>query len=236
MTRMNELHGRTATGDDVPTVLVVEDEIELLKSRLRQLARHGVRAVGSPSAEDAAAFVVSAASDVCLAIIDVNLRPDDPGDRSGIALARMFRVSGMSVPVVGYSAHFEAGAISEEDRSVFSAWIDKGRLLPDQISDRYAELAQDIFSAAHSASMGRTSEAAEAVVAFLAETSTEADERVVETRAYLRAVVGTRAYDGLERRNGYSPFDDPRREHPLELPDEVKRHLFIEEPSEGGDE
>jgi CheY-like chemotaxis protein len=215
----------------VPSVLVVEDEAELLRSRLRQLAAHGVRAIGALTAEHAAAFVVAADGPISLAIIDVNLRPDDPTDRSGLALARLLRSSGMSMPVVGYSAHFEEGAISDRDRGEFQAWIDKGGLKPTEIADRYAALARDVFAAAHGSTMDRTTQAADAVVEFLATTSAGHGANVVETRSYLKAAVGARAYDPLSSDDDYDPLGD--RVPPL--PRTVSEGI-IEVPPDGGRE
>ena len=215
---------------ETPTVLVVEDEVELLRSRLRQLAAHGVRAIGALTAEHAAAYVVAAGTPLSLAIIDVNLRPDDPTDRSGLALARLLRSSGMSMPVVGYSAHFEDGVISDRDRSVFQAWIDKGRLRPGEIADRYAELARDVFAAAHGSTMERTTQAADAVVEFLATTSAGHGPEVTDTRAYLRAAVGVRAYDPLDPPEPYDPLA-PRVPVPT-LPDEIEAGLIVVPPEE----
>lgn len=215
---------------DAPTVLVVEDEVELLRSRLRQLASHGVRAVGSPTAEHAAAFVVAADAPLSLAIIDVNLRPEDPTDRSGLALARLLRSSGMQMPVIGYSAHFEEGAISGSDRGEFQAWIDKGRLLPNQIADRYAELAQDVFAAAHGSAMQRTTTAVDAVIEFLATTSMGSGQNVIETRAYLKAVVGARAYDPMDGGGDYDPMAAHAQPAVPALPVAVEEGLIIVTP------
>jgi CheY-like chemotaxis protein len=225
-------------GADAPTVLVVEDEVELLRSRLRQLAARGVRAVGASTAEHAAAFVVSANGPLSLAIIDVNLRPDDPGDRSGLALARLLRASGMSMPVVGYSAHFEDGAISDRDRGAFQAWIDKGRLLPNQITDRYAELAQDVFAAANGSVMDRTTEAADAVVEFLAATSAGHGNDVVPSRAYLKSAIGARAYDPAYDPLNPSEDFDPLAHRPdgvPPLPHDVAAGLIVMKPEQEDD-
>ena len=215
---------------EAPTVLVVEDEVQLLQSRLRQLAAHGVRAIGAWTAEHAAAYVVAAETPLSLAIIDVNLRPDDPADRSGLALARLLRSSGMSMPVVGYSAHFEDGAISDQDRGVFQAWIEKGRLRPGEIADRYAELARDVFAAAHGSTMERTTQAADAVVEFLATTSPGHGPDVTDTRAYLKAAVGMRAYDPLDAPEPYDPLG---HSGPVPtLPDEIEAGLIVVPPEE----
>jgi CheY-like chemotaxis protein len=191
-----------------PAVLVVEDQPALLESRMAQLAQHGVTAIGAERAEVAAAFLAAARRPVNLVIIDVNLRPDDPSDRSGLALARLMRTAGLDVPIVGYSAHFEEGQISAEDRREFHAWIEKGRLLPREIAARYAELAQDVAAADRGAVMERKAAVVDGLVAFLAETASGADADVRDARDFLKASIGTRAYDPLDgAESPYDPFD-----------------------------
>jgi CheY-like chemotaxis protein len=218
-----------------PAVLVVEDQAALLDARLSQLARHGVTAIGAERAEQAAAFLAAACRPISLAIIDLNLRPQDPSDRSGLALARLMRAAGLDVPVVGYSAHFEEGAISTEDRREFQAWIEKGRLLPNEISARYAELAQDVAAAQRGVVMERSAAAADALIAFLAETAVGAhtDTTVTDARAYLRASIGARAYDAVDNgSSGHDPLSSPDAniDGGAELPSGVMSSLRVVSP------
>ena len=217
---VDALRERDAAAEQ-PAVLVVEDHPELLRWRLTSLAQRGVPAIGATRAEQAAAFLASGLAPIALVLIDVNLRPDDPSDRSGLALARLVRSAGLEVDLVGYSAHFEDGSISATDRGQFSSWIEKGRMIPTELVKRYDELAQDA-ARTPGAVMPRSGAAGEALVSFLAETQQGATDEVSEARAYLRASIGVRAYDPLDESAGTAGYDP--------LPMEVIHELLIADP------
>lgn len=230
--------GSSEMNDQIPRVLVVEDHEGLLESRLNQLAHHGVEAVGSRTAEHAAAYLVGSGQPVSLAIVDVNLRPND-ADRSGLALARLVRSSGMDIPVVGYSAHFAdrkgGEGLSQTERSEFTGWIEKGRDGAAQIADRYAELALDAAAASHVATLGLTPVGLGAVAGFVASTSDGAVPETAEARSYLKAVVA--GYDPLDHQDPYDPLHDPGAESspslaadPPPLPESISSGLITVGP------
>ena len=193
---------------EAPVVLVVEDHADLLKHRLDNFAAHGIEGVGATSAEDAAAFLASGTKPVSLVMVDVNLRPDDPADRSGLSLARFLNVAMSGVRLVGYSAHFEEGAITEGERELFSDWIPKGQALASEIADSYAGLAQDVSTASSAFTLDNTDEAAGALAGFLAETERMQDDRVLESRAFLHSTLNANPYDPSDGENEpYDPFD-----------------------------
>ena len=204
-------------------MLVVEDHPELLRWRLTSLAQRGVHAIGATRAEQAAAFLASAVLPIALALIDVNLRPEDPSDRSGLALARLMRAAGLDVDLVGYSAHFEDGSISASDREHFSDWIEKGKLVPTELAKRYDQLATEA-AARPGALMPRSGAAGDALVSFLAETQQGATDDVSEARAYLRASIGARAYDPLDDEGARDDYDP--------LPFGVSRELLVAGPED----
>lgn len=217
-----------------PVVLVVEDHTELLEHRLANFAEHGIQGIGATSAEDAAAFLASAATPISLVMVDINLRPDDPADRSGLALARFLNVAMSEVPLVGYSAHFEAGAFTETDRGLFTEWISKGQGLAKDIADRYAGLARGIATATTSYQLEYSDEAAGALAGFLAETERMDDDRVIESRAYLHGTLSGNPYDPIDGDNEpYDPFDQGQHNAwaIAELPDSVLSQLVVTGPT-----
>ncbi len=217
-----------------PVVLVVEDHESLLQQRLSQLSRCGVKGVGATSAEDAAAFLTASSTPVSLVMVDVNLRPDDPADRSGLALARYLNVAMSGVPLVGYSGHFEAGAFSSSEHALFNDWIPKGQVRADELADRYSDLAEEVTRAATTFTVMHSDEAAVALAKFLADTERMDDPRVVDSRSYLHGALSGNPYDPGDGDD--EPYDPADRAGRLvwartELPEVIRDQLMTRDPT-----
>jgi CheY-like chemotaxis protein len=221
------------SGRSEPIVLVVEDNTDLLESRLDNFAHHGIKGIGASSAEDAAAFLTSASIPVSLVLVDVNLRPHETTDRSGLALARHINNAMDQVPMIGYSGHFEPGTITSEERGLFDEWIPKGQVNMDQIDEHYAALARTVAERAERHIMDRSVESAGALAGFLAETDRIPDDRVDQSRLYLRDSLGVAPYDPLGgEEEPYDPLGGtPDGPSPQRLPDEVYERLMVVEPT-----
>jgi CheY-like chemotaxis protein len=111
-------------GDLRPRILIVEDDGVSLGVRLRLFATAGCAVMGAHSLEEARKLLETT-SEVDLVLTDINLRASGD-DKSGIALARMVRAARPDLPIVGYSARFDAGDLNDHELSLFDRRYLKG--------------------------------------------------------------------------------------------------------------
>jgi len=125
------MHG-SLIAEDGPVVLIVEDEAEQRVDRANQLLDRGCVPVAVESA-DAAARELTASPGIDLVLTDIHLVPKKRGDKSGVALARFVKADHPRIPIVGYSAYFSPGDLSEEELSLFDYQYVKGQSSIDEI-------------------------------------------------------------------------------------------------------
>ncbi len=106
-----------------PLVLVVEDDERLLGLRARSLEQRGLEVVASNTVDEALSALESG-PELDAVLLDINLR-NEPGDKSGIALAKVIRDRYKDVPMVAYSV-FYADEILDEVSPVFDRYYSKG--------------------------------------------------------------------------------------------------------------
>jgi CheY-like chemotaxis protein len=119
-----------------PVVLIVEDRPASLKIRQELFESFGCTAIGAVSGDDAL-FELSSAPSVDLIVTDIHMGPLDRADRSGIELARLVRENWEALPIVGYSAYFAEGDLTEAERRLFDLAFAKG-------SHRATDLLQQV--------------------------------------------------------------------------------------------
>src|SRR5436189_164111 len=107
-----------------PVVLVVEDDPSSLQTRVDLLQSHDF-VVFTATNEASAIRQVHSVPSVDLIITDINLNPKSDADKGGLSLARRVREEHATIPIVGYSAHFED--LAPADKKAFTAYLEKGR-------------------------------------------------------------------------------------------------------------
>lgn len=115
-----------------PIALIVEDNEQSLSIRRSLLETTGFKVVSARSKEEALAQLRHKPV-VDLVIIDINLDPLNPDDKSGLELAQQLRDFSIELPIIGYSAMFSDGEVNEDQLLVFQQYLAKGSSQPDDL-------------------------------------------------------------------------------------------------------
>jgi len=115
-----------------PVVLVVEDNARARELRVDAFNDGDCTAIGVPSHDDAVREL-RASPAVDLVLTDIHLTRD-PGDKSGVALARYVKTRYASMPVSGYSAVFDENELRDDEALFVDIWP-KGRLRALEVDD-----------------------------------------------------------------------------------------------------
>jgi CheY-like chemotaxis protein len=125
-----------------PLVLVVEDDERLLRLRARSLEQRGLEVVASNTVDEALSTLESG-PELDAVLVDINLSKE-PGDKSGIALAKVIRERYEDVPMVAYSAFF-ANEILDEVSPVFDRYYSKGSRPVAELEEALEEIRKLAF-------------------------------------------------------------------------------------------
>lgn len=123
-----------------PRVLVVDDENRNLSIRKQQLEAKNLEVVVAES-ESAAMHQIEASPEMDAVLTDINLA-DEPGDTSGVKLARKIQARFGDIPLFAYSATVEEQELREEARGLFMRSIPKGIKFDEELRD-LAETIRD---------------------------------------------------------------------------------------------
>lgn len=115
-----------------PMILVVEDEPTARELRIKAFEDLGCGVIGAASADEAIAALASR-SDIDLVLTDIHMGPE-PGDASGITLARYAKHDYPDLPIIGYSAVFGDADLGRDVELFDSVWT-KGQLTYRTISN-----------------------------------------------------------------------------------------------------
>ena len=117
-------------------VLIVDDIPEYLDTMELNLPE-GCRAVRASGAEEARVRAGSEA--LALAVVDVRLKEDDPGNRDGLDLLRWIRLNHPKVPVIMVSAYHEF-AFEAESLALGAEFFLKKPIEPDEFRETVASV------------------------------------------------------------------------------------------------
>src|SRR5688500_4914680 len=113
------------TFEDKPIALIVEDKQRAAKARKDLFDAYGFVAIQASSKEEALQHLRSAPA-IDIVVTDVNLDPEAPNDKSGVELAKEVRNLRPSMPVIGYSGHFQENDLDPRDWERFDQHLPKG--------------------------------------------------------------------------------------------------------------
>jgi CheY-like chemotaxis protein len=123
-----------------PLVLLVDDDPRIVKLRGSMLEDYGCEVITASSLSEARAMLEAAGSTLDLVVVDINLT-GEPGDLSGVQLARAVRESHRDVPIVGYSGVVGPEEITEADTAPFERLVIKGRAFGQDLVEITAWMA-----------------------------------------------------------------------------------------------
>ena len=120
---------------EAPLVLVIDDQKDSRDTEVELVRNVGCVAIGVAT-RDLALLEASQSPYFDAALCDVNLT-NRPHDKSGVKLARELRKRLPNLKIVGYSAYFSEGDLSENDHKAFDRWYRRA-------DDRPIEMAEGV--------------------------------------------------------------------------------------------